>query len=277
MRAATHASDVFGRVNELPPEAVQRLADRMETRRLDPTFSAWREAYLDRLGLDRADTVLEVGCGTGAVARAIAARNEFTGTVVAADYSEALVAAGARLAADEGVADRIEFRVVDSHALDLPDRSVSAAIAHTVFSHLAEPLRALAEMARVTRPGGTLVVFDGDYASLAFGSHDPEEGATVEAALVAAIARNPTVLRTLPRLAAAVRLEIVDVTAHVLAEVGTSGFFGNFAETYAPMAVEAGLAPAPLVTAWLDQQQRAARSGSFFAACNYYTYLLRRP
>jgi ubiquinone/menaquinone biosynthesis C-methylase UbiE len=277
MPAATHASDVFGRVNELPPESVQRLADRMETRRLDPTFSAWREAYLDRLGLDGADTVLEVGCGTGAVARAIAGRAGFTGTVVAADYSEAFVAAGARLAAEEGLAGRIDFRVLDSHALDLPDGAVSTAVAHTVFSHLADPLRALAELARVTRPGGTVVVFDGDYASLAFGSRDQQAGAAIEAALVATIARHPTVLRTLPRLATAVGLEVVDVTAHVLAEVGTAGFFGNFLETYAPMAADAGLVPTPQLSAWLEEQQRAARSGGFFAACNYYTYLLGRP
>jgi SAM-dependent methyltransferase len=211
--------------------------------------------------------------------RAIAAPRVIAGRIIATDYSEALLAAARELARAEGVGDRIELQVQDSHALTLPDGSADIAIAHTLVSHLADPRRALAELARVLRPGGTAVVFDGDYASLAFGGVDQvgAVGEGVEAALVATIAANPTVLRTLPGLAAAVGLEIIDATAHVLAEVGTGTFFVNFAETYAPMAADAGLLRPELAAGWLDRQRRANRAGTFFAACNYYTYLLRRP
>ena len=281
---ATTARDVYQRIHDLDAAAVRRLVDRMEARRRDPTFSGWRDAYLDRLDLAHAAVVLEVGCGSGTVTRAIAGRAITTppavpGRIIASDYSPALLTAGRDLARAEGVGGRIEWQVQDSHALTLPDGSADIAIAHTVVSHLADPRLALAELARVLRPGGTAVVFDGDYASLTFGGVDQvgADGEEMQAALVATIAANPTVLRTMPGLAAAAGLETIDATAHVLAEVGTGTFFVNFAETYAPMAADAGLVRREPAADWLDRQRRAHRAGTFFAACNYYTYLLNRP
>jgi hypothetical protein len=127
-----------------------------------------------------------------------------------------------------------------------------------------------------------VVVFDGDYASLAFaslafGDRDPQPAAQVEAALIRVMAANPTVLRRLPQMAAALDLEITDIASYVLAEVGTGGFFSSFADTYGPIAVDAGLVAAEDMAAWLDEQRLASRSGVFFGSCNYHTYLLRRP
>ena len=56
----------------------------------------------------------------------------------------------------------------DARALDLPDGHFDVVVAHTLLSHVDEPVRVLEEARRVLRPGGTLVVFDGDYATLAW-------------------------------------------------------------------------------------------------------------
>jgi ubiquinone/menaquinone biosynthesis C-methylase UbiE len=79
--------------------------------------------------------------------------------------------------------------------LGVPDRSFDLVTAHTLVSHVDEPVRVLEEAMWVLRPGGTLVVFDGDYATLTFGTEDPEHGRAWDERIVRAIIANPRVMR----------------------------------------------------------------------------------
>jgi len=214
---------------------------------------------------------LDVACGTAFLSR------HLRGLVVGIDQSPAMVEVARRKAAAEGLAGRIEFRVGDAHALDDEAGSFDVAIAHTLVSHVTDPPAVVGEMARVVRPGGSVAIFDGDYALLTFGFADPPLGKAVDEALAAAVVNNPRVLRDLPRLLREVGLELVEATGHVYAEVGNGRFFANLAEAYAPLVTRAGLLPAARVDGWLAGQRRALAEGTFFGACNYYAYVLRRP
>ena len=141
-------------VNEQDDATLERFIERLELRGKDPTFVAYREAYLKLLDLPRTAAVLEIGCGTGVVTRAIAARDGFAGTVTGIDQSPHFIAAGEALAIEAGVGDRVRFAVGDAHALDFDDASFDAAVAHTLVSHVRDPLAVLAEAARVVRPAG---------------------------------------------------------------------------------------------------------------------------
>lgn len=66
--------DIFQSLDQLDPESVQKVADRLEYKGTYPPFVAMRERYFDRLRLDRCRNVLDMGCGTGVVTRALAAR-----------------------------------------------------------------------------------------------------------------------------------------------------------------------------------------------------------
>jgi hypothetical protein len=134
----------------------------------------------------------------------------------------------------------------------------------------------LTETAHVVRPGGRVVIFDGDYASLTFGCADPGLGQAVEPALQSMIMSSPRVMREIPRLLPTAGLHLVATQAHVYAEAGSSTFFLNLAETYAPLACSTGRLPVALLDRWLADQRRSAENGTFFAACNYYTYIARR-
>jgi ubiquinone/menaquinone biosynthesis C-methylase UbiE len=275
MVTAIPIRDAMQFVNEQDGATRERFIKRLEFRGSDPTFVAYRDAYLDLIALPRTAAVLDLGCGTGVVARAIAARGGFAGKVLGVDQSPEFIAAAERLAADEGVADRVEFAVGDAHALDLPTATFDVTLAHTLVSHVRDASVVLAEAGRVTRPGGVVVVFDGDYASLTFGSSDPQLGLAIEAAIQSMIMSSPRVMRELPRLLPTAGLRLIDMQAHVYAEAGTSSFLLNLAETYAPLAAASGLVPAADVEAWLGDQRRAADDGTFFAACNYYTYVAK--
>jgi ubiquinone/menaquinone biosynthesis C-methylase UbiE len=232
---------------------------------------SYRDAYLEVMDMPAAAEVVELGCGTGVVARAIAARDGFAGRVTGVDQSPEFIAAAERYAADEGVA--VRFLVGDAHAVDLPAGGFDAVVAHTLVSHARDPLAVLAEAARLARPGGSVAVFDGDYAALTFGVSDARLGAAMERALHGVTMSVPGVMRQLPRLLQEAGLELVATQAHVYAEAGASTFFLGLAETFAPL-VEA---PAADVEAWLADLRRSAEDGTFFAACNYYAFVARRP
>jgi len=267
------ARDAMQFINEQDGATLERFAARLEFRGQDPTFVAYREAYLNAMDFASAAAVLDLGCGTGVVARALAARDGFTGTVTGIDQSPDFIAAAERLAATDGVGDRVEFAVGDAYALDFPDAGFDAAVAHTLVSHVRDPLAVLTEAARVTRPGGSVAIFDGDYPSLTFGCSDPRLGAAMEHAIQSMIMSSPRVMRELPRLLPQAGLRLIATQAHVYAEAGSSTFLLNLAETYGPLAAANGLLPAAPVDAWLAEQGRSAADGTFFAACNYYAYV----
>ncbi|MGW0811135.1 methyltransferase domain-containing protein [Nonomuraea sp. NPDC002799] len=266
--------DAMEHINEQDEATLGRFIDRLEARGADPAFTRYRDDYLDET--DPSGAVLDLGCGTGVIARALAARKSFTGSVTAVDQSPALVGAGRRLAAGEGVGDRIDFRTGDAHALGLPAASFDAAIAHTLLSHVTDPAAVLREAARVVRPGGTVTIFDGDYASLSFGCSDAALGKTMEEALLSVIVSKPRVMRDLPRLLAPAGLRLVSARANAHAEVGTGTFFLGLAEAFAPLVLRAGVLQSSSVEAWLAHQRRTAEQGTFFAACTYYTYVTIR-
>jgi SAM-dependent methyltransferase len=58
----------------------------------------------------------------------------------------------------------------------LADASFDAVLPHTLFSHVYDAAAVIREAARIVRPGGVVVVFDGDYGSLTVGTDDPAEG-----------------------------------------------------------------------------------------------------
>ena len=136
--ATPRARDPHRFINDLDETAVQRLVDRLESRAKDPVFMAPFHRYAQRLPLDSASRVLEVGSGTGAICRALSARPEFSGAITGVDQSAVMVNCATTLAADAGLAHVIDFRVGDAQDLEFGDDTFDIAIAHTVVSHVAD-------------------------------------------------------------------------------------------------------------------------------------------
>ncbi|HSO65119.1 MAG TPA: class I SAM-dependent methyltransferase, partial [Ornithinibacter sp.] len=122
-------------------------------------------AFLDVVRLDagRPPTrVLDVGSGTGHVARAVAGRWPRC-EVVGVDLAPGFVEAARARAQADGDAHRLRFEHGEAGALPLEDGSVDAAVALLVLNFVPDPERAMAEMLRVARPAAVLAAGVWDY------------------------------------------------------------------------------------------------------------------
>ena len=270
------ARDPHRFVNELDEAAIQRLIARLESRAKDQIFSRLFFKYAAQLALPESAKVLEVGCGTGAMTRFLAQRDEFSGIAYGIDQSEAFINAATGFAHEENVGDRIKFLVGDVHHIDFPDSTFDAVIAHTLISHVTEPITVLKEMVRVTKPGGTVIIFDGDYASLTFAYPDHEFGHKMDNALAQATFNNTHIMRDLASLLPDLGLVVSNAWGDAIVEIGKGSYFKSFAEAYAPYVIGSGLIPQQAVEEWLSSQLKSMENGTFFASCNYYTYLAKR-
>ncbi|MEE9146962.1 MAG: methyltransferase domain-containing protein [Candidatus Tectomicrobia bacterium] len=114
--------------------------------------SVWEE-----ISLNPGERILEVGCGTGVLSRWLAHHTERQHPIVAMDVNEYLLQEATALAAKEGLDRMIEYRAGNAENLPFPDASFHATLSFTVLEE-GNADRILAEMMRVTKPGGQVAV-----------------------------------------------------------------------------------------------------------------------
>ena len=116
--------------------------------------------------------VLDVGCGPGTITADLATIVTPARVTAMEVTAEALDLARAEIAR-RGLTN-VDFAVGDVHALDFADDTFDVVHAHQVLQHVGDPVAALREMRRVTRPGGVIAVRDSDYAAFAWYPRLPE-------------------------------------------------------------------------------------------------------
>lgn len=117
------------------------------------------ETFIGGLAVPAGQRWVDVGCGTGAVTETIL-RLADPAAVVGVDPSESFVT----FARAQVVDPRASFAIGDGAALPFPDHVADVAVSGLVLNFVPEPVAMLAEMRRVTRPGGTVAIYVWDYA-----------------------------------------------------------------------------------------------------------------
>ena len=202
---------------------------------------------------------------------------------VRARSERAFVGAAAKAAAAEGLdSSRYFFEVSDAQT-DPKGRcgdltaSADAVICHTLLSHVSDPAAVLASARKLVKPGGLLVVMDGDYGSLTY-SHaaDPVLGRRMDQAITRAVYASPDVVRRLPSLLEQTGWQLDSASGQCISEVGSgASFWAGYAEAYLPSIKASGLVSSAEMEAWWAAQQQSIQNGHFFAAATYYTMLAR--
>jgi len=227
----------FGAVDQEPDAAFFiRFVDMMNAL---PGMAAEKLLIIEKLRLGPGSRVLEIGCGTGDDARSLAARVGPGGQVLGIDASEAMVGEARRRAERSGLP--VEFRVGDAAGLDVPDGSFDATRTERVLIHVPDPARALAEMRRVTRSGGRVVVSDLDFDTIVIDHPDPPLARRITGAMADGLAQG-RIGRRLPGLFRQAGLLDVDVVPLALSgfayDVIVTVFGGGLAGPMAAGAVD---------------------------------------
>ncbi len=112
-------------------------------------------AAVARAGIRRGGVVVDVGCGTGRALPALRQAVGPDGAVIAADLTPAMLAQ----ARPQAAAACAALVLTDARRLPFADGSADALFAAGLINHLPDPGAGLGELARVTRPGGLLILF----------------------------------------------------------------------------------------------------------------------
>lgn len=116
-------------------------------------------------------SILDVGCGPGTITVDLA-QTVTPGVVTGIDTSAKVLEAARDLAKRQDVTN-IEFVEADVYSLPFDDNSFDVVHAHQVLQHLTDPIAALREMRRVTKPGGFVAVRDADYSAMTWYPESP--------------------------------------------------------------------------------------------------------
>ena len=265
--------DVYNQITELDPALARQLAEAMELRARDPAQQAMLATYLDGLDLPDRAAVVEIGCGTGAISRVLAARPG-VGEVTGVDPSPVFLDRARELSASVA---NLSFRQGDGRDLPLPDGSFNLAVLHTVLSHVPGPEVVLAQAFRVLRPGGALAVFDGDYntVSVATGPADPLQ-ACVDA-FVQGSCHDPWVIRRLPGLVAAAGFTGIGLRSHGYAQITEPAYLLSLIDRGTDALAVAGRAGPELAQALKSEGRRRAAAHSFYGYIAYASLTARKP
>jgi ubiquinone/menaquinone biosynthesis C-methylase UbiE len=111
------------------------------------------DLMLDMVDLQPGERILDVACGTGLVSLRMAATVGASGAVVGTDISGEMVDEARRIAARRQLAN-VRFERADAEALPFADAAFDAAVCGLGLMYVPDPVKALAEMRRLLRPGG---------------------------------------------------------------------------------------------------------------------------
>jgi SAM-dependent methyltransferase len=231
--------------------------------------SVRRQLSYDLLGAHAGMRLLDVGCGIGDDVRALAALVGASGHVVGLDNSETMLAKARELSADAPLAG--EFVLGDLLALPFEDASFDGCRAERVLIHSADPAGALVEMARITRPGGVVVVTEPDMEALTYHASQHE--------LVRRLAlwhcervRHGRIGRSLPELFA--QAGLTDIQS--LPTVAHSARLSNYPIILAQRAAQHGVLSAEEAEGLIAEWRSRDADGTFLEYGVFFTAAGRR-
>ena len=173
------------------------------TRRL----RAWER---DQLRLDGGQRLLDVGCGLGDAALALAEDLGDDGEVVGVDASAEMVAVAQNRAS--AARCHVRFAVGDALALDEPDDYFDVARSERTLQWLTDPQAAVLEMARTLRASGMISLVDSDWSTFTVDVGDDDLAGRVREAMHTERGRPSNIGRRLPALVGAAGFELLAAT-----------------------------------------------------------------
>jgi arsenite methyltransferase len=246
-------------------EAIYLIADAVRRRRI----------VRGALAASAGERVLDVGCGPGFYCAELLDEVGPSGSVVGVDGSAAMLALAERRCAGR---EEVEFHEADAISLPVEEASFDGAICVQVLEYVGDATAGLAELHRALRPGGRVVVFDIDWATLSIHSEDPGLDERVLRAWDEHLAHRSLPRTLAPRLRA-VGFADVGLTVHPFVTVDFDHdsygsalvpFIGQF------VAGRQGITDSD-AKAWVAGQRALGERGEFYFAITQCCFTARKP
>jgi len=265
--------DVWSTFPELDATMQERLASVLEIRGADPQQQEMRQGFLADVAFPPNARVLEVGCGTGVLTRALALRPN-AGTVVGVDVAPSLLGKARDLAAEM---PNLTFQEADGRSLPFENETFDVAVFYTTLSHVPGPERALAEAFRVLRPMGRLAAFDGDYATptVALGDHDLLQSCLD--ATIGDFVHDRWLGRRLPALVGGCGFEIARFRGHSFVETTEAGYMLGGVDRSIDILHASGRVGDETAAALKAEARRRVEAGTFFGHIAYVSLVASKP
>jgi arsenite methyltransferase len=247
----------------------EELAAEMEVIYSRPDILRRRALVHEALGAAPGDRVLDAGCGPGFYVAETLERVGAEGSVVGVDASEPMLALAAKRCAGHA---NVAFEQGDVTKLPVRDADFDRALSVQVLEYVDDIPAALAELLRVLRPGGRVLIWDVDWATVSWHSEDPARMERFLAAWDEHLA-DPSLPQTLSARMRAAGFEDIEMTGHAFVTDNLTE------ETYAGALVPmmAGFVGTDEAQDWAAEQRELAKRGESYFACIQFCFTGSRP
>ena len=235
-------------------------------------LTAAKRALLEQLDLGRARAALDVGCGPGIDVPEMARLMPDDAHISGVDISETMIAEARRRTASLGA--RVSLRTGDAADLPYPDQAFDVCRVATVLQHVPDPARVIAEMARVTKPGGRIGVLEFDQETAFLDHPDAETTRIILDTLASAMVQGRNGRQT-PRLLRAAGLTDVTVTPGV--NLGSPQFFQVILHDHVARLADEGILTSQRAGQWWAELDAWAQAGDFLGGAIVFAVAARRP
>ncbi|MEA2330954.1 MAG: hypothetical protein QOH58_1092 [Thermoleophilaceae bacterium] len=234
-----------------------------------------RKLVHEALGAAPGERVLDAGCGPGFYVAELLDRVGPEGAVVGVDASPQMLALAAKRS--EG-RPNVAFHEGDVASLPVADAGFHRVLSVQVLEYVADVPAALAELHRVLRPGGRVLIWDVDWATVSWHSDDPARMERVLRAWDEHLS-DPSLPRTLASGMRAAGFEDVQAEGHSFATADVThetyaGALLPLMEDYVAGREEIG---PDVAAAWAAEQRELAERGESFFACIQFCFTGTRP
>ena len=224
------------------------------------------------------ETGLDLGCGVAYLACELAREVSPGGRVEAIDASSDAVTASRLRISAQGLDQVVNVGLGDANSLPFPDAHFDFVAAAQVYCYVPDLVGALAEAARVLRPGGRLVVLDTDWDMVAWSSADEALTRRMVQARAAAQFAHAHLPRELPRLLRGAGLETADVQTFSIIETDyqADSFGAGIIASTRDAALKDGV-PRVDVDRWVGDMETRRAPGQWFFCLNRFVFVARKP
>ena len=232
-------------------------------------FSHIKQLSYTRMRILPGDHVLDVGCGSGLDVIAITEQLDATGKVTGLDYDTTMLKQALPKIEEAPRGRQASFVQGISGELPFGNDAFDSCRSERLFVHLLRPEQTLAEMIRVTKPGGKVVVVDTDWSSLSIDTPFPSIERALSEYLLTCVSKNGYSGRSLYRQFRQLRLADIHIEVHPLFVTDKDLFYSlTMLEAIEEQALAEQRISAEQLENWRREIRRASETDCFYGSVN---------